>query len=154
MSSDDCATKIVPTCAPVIFGVPFFARELVKIAARYGIQVHYQHNLVAVDGPGKTATFEKVSEQDKGERTSARSACWPLISRYCPSRVARIGPVFSARRGAAAGDQFAPQMVSDLGSRSLNVRGRIPGPKLRTIEAHAADSAHRASAAASAPRDE
>ena len=54
--------------APVIFGVPFFARELVKIAARYGIQVHYQHNLVSVDGPGKTATFEKVSEQDKGER--------------------------------------------------------------------------------------
>jgi hypothetical protein len=38
--------------APVIFGVPFFARELVKIAARYGIKVHYQHNLVAVDGPG------------------------------------------------------------------------------------------------------
>jgi sulfide:quinone oxidoreductase len=54
--------------APVIFGVPFFARELVKIAARYGIEVHYQHNLVAVDGPVKTATFEKVSEQNKGER--------------------------------------------------------------------------------------
>jgi hypothetical protein len=36
--------------APVIFGVPFFARELVKIAARYGIKVHYEHNLVAVDG--------------------------------------------------------------------------------------------------------
>ena len=54
--------------APVIFGVPFFARELVKIAARYGIEVHYQHNLVAVDGPLKTATFERVSEQNKGER--------------------------------------------------------------------------------------
>ena len=54
--------------APVIFGVPFFARELVKIAARYGIKVHYEHNLVAVDGPMKTATFEKVSEQNPGER--------------------------------------------------------------------------------------
>lgn len=54
--------------APVIFGVPFFARELVKVAARYGINVHYQHNLVAVDGPAKTATFEKVGEQNKGER--------------------------------------------------------------------------------------
>jgi hypothetical protein len=29
---------------------------------------YYQHNLVAVDGPMKTATFEKVSEQNKGER--------------------------------------------------------------------------------------
>jgi sulfide:quinone oxidoreductase len=48
--------------------VPFFARELVKIAARYGIEVHYQHNLVAVDGPLKMATFEKVGEQNKGER--------------------------------------------------------------------------------------
>jgi len=54
--------------APVIFGVPFFARELVKVAARYGINVHYQHNLVAVDGAAKTATFEKVGEQNKGER--------------------------------------------------------------------------------------
>jgi sulfide:quinone oxidoreductase len=31
--------------APVIFTVPFFARECIKIAARYGINVHYQHNL-------------------------------------------------------------------------------------------------------------
>jgi sulfide:quinone oxidoreductase len=56
--------------APVIFGVPFFARELVKIAARYGVNVHYQHNLVAVDGAAKTATFEKVSDQNKGERVT------------------------------------------------------------------------------------
>jgi len=54
--------------APVIFGVPFFARELVKVAARYGVNVHYQHNLVAVDGAAKMATFEKVGEQGKGER--------------------------------------------------------------------------------------
>ena len=52
--------------APVIFGVPFFARELVKVAARYGINVHYQHNLVAVDGAAKTATFEKVDDLNKG----------------------------------------------------------------------------------------
>src|SRR5271154_3374021 len=56
--------------APVIFGVPFFARELVKIAARYGIKVHYEHNLVMVDGAAKTATFEKVGTQNKGERVT------------------------------------------------------------------------------------
>jgi len=54
--------------APVIFGVPFFARELMKVVARYGINVHFQHNLVAVDGPAKTATFEKVDDQNKGQR--------------------------------------------------------------------------------------
>jgi sulfide:quinone oxidoreductase len=56
--------------APVIFGVPFFARELVKVAARYGINVHYEHNLVAVDGTTKTASFEKVGAQNKGERVT------------------------------------------------------------------------------------
>jgi sulfide:quinone oxidoreductase len=56
--------------ASVIFGVPFFARELVKVAARYGVNVYYQHNLVAVDGPAKTATFEKVGDSNKGERVT------------------------------------------------------------------------------------
>src|SRR6202040_2456100 len=44
--------------APVIFGVPFFARECAKVAERYGVKVHYQHNLVAVDAKAKTALFE------------------------------------------------------------------------------------------------
>jgi hypothetical protein len=56
--------------APAIFGVPFFARELVKVAARYGINVFYQHNLVAVDGRAKTAIFEKVDDQNKGQRVT------------------------------------------------------------------------------------
>jgi sulfide:quinone oxidoreductase len=28
--------------APVVFGVPFFARELMKVVARYGIKAHFQ----------------------------------------------------------------------------------------------------------------
>jgi sulfide:quinone oxidoreductase len=54
--------------APVIFGVPFFARELVKIAARHGVAVNYQHNLVAVDAKAKTATFEIVGGDKQGQR--------------------------------------------------------------------------------------
>jgi sulfide:quinone oxidoreductase len=64
---EDCDMQFM-THAPVIFGVPFFARELVKVAARHRIGVHYQHNLVAVDGPGKLATFERVDDGHKGER--------------------------------------------------------------------------------------
>jgi sulfide:quinone oxidoreductase len=55
------------THAPAIFGVPYFARALVKVAARYGIGVHYQENLVAVDGNAKTATFEFVDDKRKGQ---------------------------------------------------------------------------------------
>ena len=48
--------------------MPFFARELVKIAERYGIKVNYQHNLVAVDAKAKTATFEIVGGDKQGQR--------------------------------------------------------------------------------------
>ncbi|MES2294055.1 MAG: FAD/NAD(P)-binding oxidoreductase [Pseudomonadota bacterium] len=54
--------------APVVFGVPFFARELMKVVARYGVKVHFQQNLISVDGAAKTATFENVGDTDKGAR--------------------------------------------------------------------------------------
>lgn len=58
------------THAAAIFGVPYFARALVKVANRYGIGVHYQQQLVAVNGNAKTATFEFVGENRKGEKES------------------------------------------------------------------------------------
>lgn len=54
--------------ADTIFSVPYFARELLKIAARYRINVHYRHNLVAVDGAAKKATVELLTAERKGER--------------------------------------------------------------------------------------
>ncbi len=56
------------THGPAIFGVPFFANELVKVAARYGIQVHYQHNLVSIDGVAKKAAFEIVGGDEQGKK--------------------------------------------------------------------------------------
>jgi sulfide:quinone oxidoreductase len=43
---------------PAMFGVPFFAKALMKVVADYGIKTSFGHNLVAIDGPAKTATFE------------------------------------------------------------------------------------------------
>ncbi|MCW5772726.1 MAG: NAD(P)/FAD-dependent oxidoreductase, partial [Rhodospirillaceae bacterium] len=54
--------------APVIFGVPFFARELTKIAQRYGVETNFQHHLVAVDGAKRIATFEIVGGDNQGKR--------------------------------------------------------------------------------------
>jgi sulfide:quinone oxidoreductase len=45
-----------------VFGVPFFAKALDMVVAQYGIEMRFAHNLVAVDGPRKVATFE----QDQG----------------------------------------------------------------------------------------
>jgi sulfide:quinone oxidoreductase len=48
---------------PGLFGVPFFAKALSKVVAAYGIKTNFNHNLVAIDGPAKTATFE-TSDSD------------------------------------------------------------------------------------------
>lgn len=56
------------THAPAIFAVPYFARELEQVAARYGIKVNYQHNLIEVDGPNKKAIFEVVGGKDEGKK--------------------------------------------------------------------------------------
>lgn len=58
------------TQTPAIFGVPFYARELVKIAAAHDIIVQYQHNLVEVNGAAKAATFEIVGGDKQGTRVT------------------------------------------------------------------------------------
>ncbi|NNL99590.1 MAG: NAD(P)/FAD-dependent oxidoreductase [Gammaproteobacteria bacterium] len=65
----DCNVHFL-THAPGMFAVPLFAKELVKVAARYGIHTHFQHNLVAVDADNKQATFEVVGGDKEGERIS------------------------------------------------------------------------------------
>ncbi|MDT8406595.1 MAG: FAD/NAD(P)-binding oxidoreductase [Methylococcales bacterium] len=54
---------------PGMFGVPFFAKALLKVVERYGIDAHFNSNLVAIDGPAKTATFE-IKEGDSTRRES------------------------------------------------------------------------------------
>lgn len=61
----DCDLHFL-THAPGMFAVPLFARELVKVAARHDINVHFEHNLVAIDGPGHRATFEITGGDQAG----------------------------------------------------------------------------------------
>lgn len=63
----DARTVSFMTHAPSMFGVPYFAKELVTVAAGYGIDVHYQTNLIAVDGDARQATFEIVGGDKKGQ---------------------------------------------------------------------------------------
>lgn len=46
------------TPGTVLFGVEKYAKTLHQVCDRYGIEIHYQHNLVAIDGPNQEATFE------------------------------------------------------------------------------------------------
>ena len=57
---------------PAMFGIPFFAKALNKVVIGYGIKTNFNHNLVAIDGPAKTATFETTdSEGNKQKVTKA-----------------------------------------------------------------------------------
>ncbi len=56
------------TQTPAIFGVPFYAKELVKIAAGHNIDVRYNHNLVEIDAANKKATFDIVGGQQQGQK--------------------------------------------------------------------------------------
>jgi sulfide:quinone oxidoreductase len=55
---------------PAMFGVPFFAKALDKVAEGYGAKRNFNCNLVAIDGPGKTATFERTGADGAKERVS------------------------------------------------------------------------------------
>ena len=48
----------------IIFGVKKYADTLNQVIARYGIQTHFLHNLVEIDGPNRKAWFENAN----GER--------------------------------------------------------------------------------------
>ncbi|NVJ08981.1 NAD(P)/FAD-dependent oxidoreductase [Myxococcus sp. AM001] len=52
------ASVIFGSGAKVIFGVKPFAAVLEGVVHRYGITPRYQHNLIAVDGERREATFE------------------------------------------------------------------------------------------------
>jgi sulfide:quinone oxidoreductase len=53
---------------PAIFGIPFFAKALMKVAQGYGIKTHFNTNLVAIDGASKTATFEVTDSEGNKTR--------------------------------------------------------------------------------------
>lgn len=52
------------TAGKVIFGISKYAVELQKIVDKYGVEMHYRHDLIAVDGNNKTATF-KVTDNNE-----------------------------------------------------------------------------------------
>ncbi|MGR9073779.1 MAG: FAD-dependent oxidoreductase [Gammaproteobacteria bacterium] len=56
---------------PGMFGVPFFAKELSKVVADYGIKTNFNCNLTAIDGKAKKATFE-VTDADGNKKEVTR----------------------------------------------------------------------------------
>ncbi len=81
---------------PAIFGVPFFARELNKVVARYGIKAHFQHELVAVDGPGHTATMVIVGGDGQGQKITVPFDMLHVSPPQSPPDVIKTSPLANA----------------------------------------------------------
>ena len=51
------------TAGKVVFGIKKYAVQLQKVVDRLGVKMHYRHDLVAVDGNNKLATFKITDEK-------------------------------------------------------------------------------------------
>ena len=58
------------TAGKVIFGIRRYAIELQKVVDRLGVQMNYRHDLIAVDGKNKTATFKITDESGNISETT------------------------------------------------------------------------------------
>jgi len=57
------------TATPALFGVAAYVPALMRYIERYGIGLYLGSRLVAVDGPARTATFERTDANGVAERT-------------------------------------------------------------------------------------
>jgi len=75
---------------PAMFGIPFFAKALNQVVADYGIKTSFNHNLVAIDGPAKTATFETTdSDGNKQQVTKVFDMIHVTPSQSAPDFIKR-----------------------------------------------------------------
>lgn len=66
------------TPGPAMFGIPFYSQALDKVVAHYGIEPHFGHTLVAVDGAARRATFE-VARGEHRERVELAFAMLHVV---------------------------------------------------------------------------
>jgi sulfide:quinone oxidoreductase len=67
--SEQCDMHFL-TATPGMFGVPYYARALSRIIAGYNIAPHFKHNLIAIDGGKREATFEVTGDDEQKSHVS------------------------------------------------------------------------------------
>ena len=116
------------THAPGIFGVPFFARELNKVADRYGITRYFEHNLVSIDGAAKVAEFEIVGGERQGEHVKMEYDMLHFTPPQSPPEVFKTS-VFANQTGYIDVNQHSLQHVKYSNVFSLGDAASTPNSK-------------------------
>jgi sulfide:quinone oxidoreductase len=113
---------------PTIFGVPPFARALEKVADRYGVERHYQHNLVAVDGPGHVAIFEQTGPDGQKNRIEQPFDLLHVTPPQRPADFIRTSPLANAA-GYVDVDKFSLRHVKYPNVHALGDVASTPNSK-------------------------
>lgn len=98
----------------IIFGIPKYADSLNKVIDRYGIQTHFKHNLVEVDGPNKVAYFEQQDADGNTQRVAQAYDFLHITPPQSAPDFIKISPLAipDAQSGAAPGcaslDELSP----------------------------------------------
>lgn len=89
----------------VLFGVKDYVPALEQYIAKYGAQVDFFHNLVAVDGPAKTATFEVKKPDTDPETVTVAFDMMHVTPPQCAPDFIRVSPLADAASGWVDVDQ-------------------------------------------------
>jgi sulfide:quinone oxidoreductase len=92
--------------APVVFGVPFFARELMKVIARYGIKAH----------------FQKISWRSTARRRPRHSRLWAATTRESVRQLRSTCCTFRRRKARTTRSSKARWRTRLAGSTSIRTR--------------------------------
>ncbi|AOJ03537.1 NAD(FAD)-dependent dehydrogenase [Burkholderia mayonis] len=55
------------SASPTLFSVPAYVPALMEYVKRYGIALNFSHNLIAIDGLGKRAAFQRTRDDGSNE---------------------------------------------------------------------------------------
>lgn len=98
----------------IIFGIPKYAETLNKVIDRYGIQTHFKHNLVEVDGASKVAFFEYADADGKTKRVEQQYDLLHITPPQSAPDFIKLSPlaITDVESGAAPGcaslDELSP----------------------------------------------
>jgi sulfide:quinone oxidoreductase len=80
----------------VLFGVKEYVPALMDYMEKYKADLKFSHNLVAIDGPGKTAWFEKTDADGKKETVERRFDMIHVCPPQCAPDFVRVSPLADA----------------------------------------------------------
>ncbi|MBZ4421589.1 FAD/NAD(P)-binding oxidoreductase [Myxococcus sp. RHSTA-1-4] len=99
----DRSKVIFGSAGKAIFGVKPFANVLEGVVKRYGIDTRFEHNLVAVDGDKREATFEATREGKKERVTIQYDLLHVTPPQSAPDFIKKSPLAWRADAGACAG---------------------------------------------------